>query len=60
MTTGNYGGIDLWLETTAGALAFKTAPVSGAVCVAELGVEPKRSRQAAWTAQFGSIACQRP
>ena len=40
VTTGNYGAIDLWLETTAGSMAFKTAPVSGAVLIEELGVDP--------------------
>ena len=40
VTTGNYGAIDLWLETSGGLLAFKTAPVSGAVAIAELGVDP--------------------
>jgi hypothetical protein len=41
VTTGNYGGIDLWLERAAGRLAFETAPVSGAAAIAELGVEPR-------------------
>jgi hypothetical protein len=41
VTTGNYGGIDLWLEGDAGRLAFKTAPVSGEVSLADLGVEPR-------------------
>src|SRR6185295_1267931 len=41
VTTGNYGAIDLWLEGAAGKLAFKTAPVSGEVAIAELGVEPR-------------------
>ena len=42
VTTGNYGGIDLWLEHgDGGRLAFKTAPVSGEVAIAELGVEPR-------------------
>ena len=41
VTTGTYGAIDLWLETAgAGRLAFKTAPVSGELAIAELGVEP--------------------
>ena len=31
VTTGNYGAIDLWLESGEGALRFKTAPVSGEV-----------------------------
>ncbi len=41
VTTGNYGAIDLWLESAAGKLAFKTAPVSGEAAIAELGVEPR-------------------
>jgi hypothetical protein len=41
VTTGNYGAIDLWLESAAGKLAFKTAPVSGEVAIAELGMEPR-------------------
>jgi hypothetical protein len=42
VTTGNYGAIDLWLEApAAGRLAFKTAPVSGEVAIAELGAEPR-------------------
>lgn len=42
VTTGNYGAIDLWLETqNAGRLAFTTAPVSGDVAIADLGVEPR-------------------
>jgi hypothetical protein len=41
VTTGNYGAIDLWLESAAGKLAFKTAPVSGEVAIAELGVSPR-------------------
>jgi hypothetical protein len=41
VTTGNYGAIDLWLERPdAGRLAFQTKPVSGAVAIADLGVEP--------------------
>ena len=41
VTTGNYGGIDLWLEKgAAGTLAFETKPVSGQVQIAQLGVEP--------------------
>ena len=40
VTTGNYGAIDLWLEGSEGRLAFKTAPVSGQVAIADLGVEP--------------------
>jgi hypothetical protein len=41
VTTGNYGAVDLWLEGTAGRLAFKTAPVSGEAAIADLGVEPR-------------------
>ncbi len=42
VTTGNYGAIDLWLaEPGAGSLAFRTAPVSGAAAIGELGVEPR-------------------
>jgi len=40
VTTGNYGAIDLWLETMEGRLAFNTAPVSGGAAIAQLGVEP--------------------
>jgi len=39
VTTGNYGGIDLWLEAPlAGRLAFQTAPVSGEVMIGALAV----------------------
>ncbi len=42
VTTGNYGGIDLWFEDgIAGALSFKTAHVEGTVDLASLGTEPK-------------------
>ncbi len=41
VTTGNYGGIDLWLDGSAAKLAFKTKPVSGEVSIADLGVEPR-------------------
>jgi hypothetical protein len=42
VTTGNYGAIDLWLKAPGeGRISFKTAPVSGAAAVAELGVEPR-------------------
>ncbi len=42
VTTGNYGAIDLWLETPqAGRLCFKTGPVSGEIDLAELGREPR-------------------
>jgi hypothetical protein len=41
VTTGNYGAIDLWLAGgPAGRISFKTAPVSGAAAIAELGPEP--------------------
>jgi hypothetical protein len=42
VTTGNYGGIDLWMDGTAGRLAFQTKPVSGEVMISELGVHPQR------------------
>jgi len=42
VTTGNYGAIDLWLETpNAGSLIFSTAPVSGEAAIADLGVAPR-------------------
>ena len=31
VTTGNYGGIDLWLDGASGRLTFQTKPVSGEV-----------------------------
>jgi Protein of unknown function (DUF3604) len=38
VTTGNYGGIDLWLNAPlVGHLKFKTAPIAGEVAIAELG-----------------------
>lgn len=41
VTTGNYGGIDMWLDAgTDGLMSFKTAPMSGDVKIADLGVEP--------------------
>jgi hypothetical protein len=40
VTTGNYGAIDLWLEGPAGSLRIQTAPVSGEVAIADLGIEP--------------------
>jgi Protein of unknown function (DUF3604) len=41
VTTGNFGAIDLWLETAdAGRIAFKTAPVAGEAAVADLSLEP--------------------
>jgi hypothetical protein len=42
VTTGNYGGIDLWLEVpNAGIMTFKTEPVSGQVVVADLGADAR-------------------
>ena len=42
VTTGNFGAIDLWLETAGtGHLSFETAPVSGDIALTELGVEPR-------------------
>jgi len=39
VTTGNYGGIDLTLaDPHAGHLSFTTAPISGEIAIAELGV----------------------
>ncbi|HEU0059052.1 MAG TPA: DUF3604 domain-containing protein [Hyphomicrobiaceae bacterium] len=39
VTTGNYGGLDLWLEKPdAGRLRFLTAPVAGELNIAELGL----------------------
>ena len=39
VTTGNYGGLDLWLEKPdAGRLRFRTAPVTGELAIAELGM----------------------
>jgi hypothetical protein len=39
VTTGNYGAIDLWLDGTAGRLAFATKPVSGQVEIAHIGIK---------------------
>jgi hypothetical protein len=40
VTTGNYGAIDLWLETpNAGIVTFKTALVSGQAAVADLDAD---------------------
>jgi hypothetical protein len=40
VTTGNYGGIDLWLKNAdAGAISFETKHCSGARDIAGLGVE---------------------
>jgi hypothetical protein len=41
VTTGNYGAIDLWLESAVGTLRFQTAPVSGEVSIGDLGIEPR-------------------
>ncbi len=41
VTTGNYGAVDLWLDGVSGLLAFKTAPVSGEVDMADLAVTPR-------------------
>ena len=42
VTTGNYGGIDLWLaEAHAGRLSFTTAPVAGAIAIAEIGIDER-------------------
>ncbi|HWB46151.1 MAG TPA: DUF3604 domain-containing protein [Hyphomicrobiaceae bacterium] len=42
VTTGNYGGIDLWLDQPAtGHVSFQTRLVSGRAAVAELGHEPR-------------------
>jgi hypothetical protein len=39
VTTGNYGGLDLWLQQPdAGRLCFRTAPVAGELAIAELGM----------------------
>ena len=41
VTTGNYGAIDLWLESgTEGSIVFRTAPVQGSAAIADLGREP--------------------
>ena len=41
VTTGNHGGIDLWLtDGTAGRLSFETKHVRGARDIASLGIEP--------------------
>jgi hypothetical protein len=39
VTTGNYGAIDLWLENNSGRLSFTTKPVSGAMAIADIGIE---------------------
>jgi hypothetical protein len=41
VTTGNFGAIDLWLDSGIGDLRFQTAPISGEVAIGELGVEPR-------------------
>jgi hypothetical protein len=39
VTTGNYGGLDLWLQKPdAGRLCFRTAPIAGELAIAELGM----------------------
>jgi hypothetical protein len=41
VTTGNYGGIDLWLDAgLAGELSFKTGLVEKSVALCEIGEEP--------------------
>jgi hypothetical protein len=40
VTTGNYGGIDLWLDSIGDDLTFETAPKSGRVKLQGLGTEP--------------------
>jgi hypothetical protein len=40
VTTGNYGGIDLWLDRVEGHLAFETKPCSGTVDLAALSADP--------------------
>jgi hypothetical protein len=40
VTTGNYGGVDLWLEGALGHVAFETVPVSGRAAIDQLGIEP--------------------
>lgn len=41
VTTGNHGGIDIWLEDgTAGRLTFETKHVRGSRDIASLGIEP--------------------
>lgn len=40
VTTGNYGAIDMWLESGEGMLTFSTTPVSATVQIGDLGVEP--------------------
>ncbi len=41
VTTGNHGGIDIWLaDGTAGRLSFETRHVRGARDIASLGIEP--------------------
>jgi hypothetical protein len=41
VTTGNFGAIDLWLDSgSAGSIAFTTKPVSGEARICSLGLEP--------------------
>jgi hypothetical protein len=41
VTTGNYGAIDLWLESAVGMIRFQTAPISGEAAIADIGIEPR-------------------
>jgi Protein of unknown function (DUF3604) len=42
VTTGNYGGLDLWLaQPQAGRLSFTTAPIAGEIAIAELGLDER-------------------
>jgi Protein of unknown function (DUF3604) len=42
VTTGNYGGLDLWLaQSHAGRLSFTTAPIAGEIAIAELGADER-------------------
>ncbi len=41
VTTGNYGGVDLWLDDKmSGRLSFETAHVAGKISIADIGREP--------------------
>ncbi len=40
VTTGNYGGIDLWLDGSGQALTFETKPISGRVDLTQLCSQP--------------------
>ena len=57
VTTGNYGAIDLWLDSASGHLSFQTKPVSGEVSIADLGVERACSPPAASNAPSSCSAC---